>query len=598
MRSRASAAAAVGLAGLALTAAATPVATAKHEKGGGSHPSGGRPSASASGGDHGRGRGGGNGRARHQSGPQRQAATGAAQAAPVQGHAGRAGRLAGTKKVKASNGAGNGAGRGAGRRNPSAAAATAPVAIPAGGSAPTLATTGAPTPAPPAVAPAATRSRAASRRSAARSRAGTVAAGASGAALALRAGGTGLVAPGALFGTVPAGGGAGGAHGAAVALPRPLARDTTDALPVAHTAARIVGVVPWPMWVLIGVLAAMTLALGTRSWVFDRHRRRLRKDVGLLQSALLPAVPAVMAGVATSAAYRPADGPGAGGDFYDLFELADGRLGVVVGDLSGHGRDVLPQTALTRYTLRAYLDAGLSPRAALRTASSVLSHQLEVAFATVAVAVYDPERRSLTYALAGHPAPFVIAEGADAPASAVASPPLGAALPTGMRQTTLALPGRATVCFFTDGLVEARRGGELFGEPRLRRVLDELPPDGGAEDVLLRVAEQTDARPDDMAACVLHFAGEAAPVARKEELEVDRRELAGNRPERFLLACGVAPGAVAGVLEDAGARVERAGAAVLSVGQAGGAATARVRPPDTEGLSPLEPVSPEERTLS
>src|SRR5205085_8580537 len=104
------------------------------------------------------------------------------------------------------------------------------------------------------------------------------------------------------------------------------------------------------------------------------------------------------------------------------------------------------------------------------------------------------------------------------------------------------LPGRATVCFYTDGLVEARRNGELFGEARLRHVLDGLAPDASAEDVLRGVAEECDARPDDMAACVLHFAGDAvAPVIREEELEVDGRGLAGRRPERFLVACGVEP---------------------------------------------------------
>ena len=100
---------------------------------------------------------------------------------------------------------------------------------------------------------------------------------------------------------------------------RSLARGAAESSPVARTAARIVSVIPWPMWALIGVLAALTFALGANSWIGDRQRRRLREDVGLLQSALLPAVPGVLGAVATSAAYRPADGPGAGGDFYDMF---------------------------------------------------------------------------------------------------------------------------------------------------------------------------------------------------------------------------------------------------------------------------------------
>jgi Stage II sporulation protein E (SpoIIE) len=353
------------------------------------------------------------------------------------------------------------------------------------------------------------------------------------------------------------------------------------------------------MWALIGVLAALTFVLGAHSWIGDRQRRRLREDVGLLQSALLPILPGVLGAVATSAAYRPADGPGAGGDFYDMFELGDGRLGVVVGDLSGHGREVLPQTALVRYTLRAYLEAGLEPRAALQTASGVLDHALEVAFATVAVATYDPRERTLTYALAGHPPPIVV--GPDGPVPAVtagASAPVGGGLSTGLRQTTITLPGQATVCFHTDGLIEARRGGELFGEPRLEQALTQLGPAASADVLLARVADQCDHRPDDMAACVLRLPGAPLPPgARVEEFQVDRRELAGHRPEQFLLACGVRPDAVPDLLAAARAALDHADAAVIHVAAVDGSLAVDVLPPELEGLSapPHEPV--DERTL-
>jgi hypothetical protein len=369
-------------------------------------------------------------------------------------------------------------------------------------------------------------------------------------------------------------------------------RSSREGSEVVRTVDRIVSVIPWSMWLLIGVLGAATLALGARSWIGERQRRRLRDDVGLLQSALLPVIPVAMGGLATSAAYRPAEGPGAGGDFYDMFTLTGGRLAVIVGDLSGHGRDVLSQTALARYTLRAYLEAGLAPRAALETAGGVLDHQLGVAFATVALATYDPTERTLTYACAGHPPPMVLGSEPVRPVPMPASPPVGAGLSTGIRQTVVSVPGRATICFYTDGLLEARIGGELFGAERLERALAQLGPGATAAGLLKHVAETCDRRPDDMAACVLGVRGaDLAPAVRQEELELDRHELSTDRPERFLLACGVEPERIPGLLASAADAVERLGAAVLHVGLGAGSPTVEVGLRDVEILHAPDPNS-------
>ena len=298
------------------------------------------------------------------------------------------------------------------------------------------------------------------------------------------------------------------------------------------TITRIVGVVPTPLLALVGALAALALALAARSRMgvlrarrLESQRGELLEDVGLLQAALLPVLPARLGSVGTSVAYRPAAGPGAGGDFYDVFPLEDGQLAVIVGDISGHGRAALPHTALVRFTLRAYLEAGLSPRNAMQTAGAVLEHQLGAWFATAVAATYDPRDRVLVYAYAGHPPPVVLGSRPITPTTACSAPPIGVGMRTGTRQTVVSVPGRSQICFYTDGVIEAKRDSELYGVERLTDTLAELGPRATASAVLDRVAAQADRRPDDMAACVLFVDGGPGPGHR-----VPRAALRHRRP--------------------------------------------------------------------
>ena len=351
-------------------------------------------------------------------------------------------------------------------------------------------------------------------------------------------------------------------------------RGSTHRGPITRTVHDIVEVIPESIQVALAALAALSILLGggylfaaVRARRLGRQRAELLDEVGLLQAALLPAVPRHLGSLRVSVAYRPADGPGAGGDFYDVLRLPEGRTGFIVGDISGHGRAALARTAFLRYTLRAYLAAGLEPRAALQVGDRVDGDRLEGDFATVLLAVHDPDTGALTYASAGHPPPIVAGPSSWIPVTRAASPPLGIGFPTGLRQTTLPLPLGTVACMFTDGLPEARtRGGGILGRGRLGDILSELGRDVTAPQLLERVAAEAWAVRDDMAACVMApTSATTAGTFQTEQLELSPTELESGLAFRFLTACGVDERQVAEAVSRARATAERSGGALLQV---------------------------------
>jgi serine phosphatase RsbU (regulator of sigma subunit) len=333
---------------------------------------------------------------------------------------------------------------------------------------------------------------------------------------------------------------------------------------------------PVPDWSkpIIALLLVLAIGFGVRSSLavararrLERQRATLQRDLDVMQMALVPTVPAQVGGLGVSVAYRPADGPAAGGDFYDVFVPEAGKVAIILGDVAGHGHGALEQAALTRYTLRAYVQAGLEPRAALALAGRVLADPSVEHYATVAVAVYDSGEGTLTYALAGHPPPLLSGCETHEHVVACSSPPLGWTAPTGSRQTTIALPRGATMCFFSDGLIEARCGDDLLGAERLGEMFTSLGAQPRAGELLARVSSTATATPDDMAACVLvsEMTGAAGTAGHVEELEVDAQALDRGQVGRFLGGYGIASAETAQALEVARDIAGAFGTAMLRV---------------------------------
>jgi outer membrane biosynthesis protein TonB len=376
----------------------------------------------------------------------------------------------------------------------------------------------------------------------------------------------------AVSSTAPLAAGASPGHASAAGSHSPTAG---SASPLDAIGKQLPVPLPVPDWskpiILLLVLAA--LWFGARSRLAAMRSRRLEsqrdvllQDLSAMQAALVPVIPRRMGELAVSVAYRPAEGPAAGGDFYDVFMLDSGNVAVLLGDVAGHGHEALTQAALTRYTLRAYLQAGLSPRAVLALAGNVLADAAAAHFATVAVAVYDSVGGTLTYASAGHPAPISVGFDTPEPLTICCSPPVGWDVPTGRRQTTLSLPAGAVVCFFSDGLIEARTKDGLLGRERLAAILAELGPRPSSAELLERVQANAEATPDDMVSCILApLVGPATTSGHVEELELDAADLDGEGVGRFLAACGVAAAEIATALAQARAALGAQETVVLQI---------------------------------
>jgi serine phosphatase RsbU (regulator of sigma subunit) len=268
---------------------------------------------------------------------------------------------------------------------------------------------------------------------------------------------------------------------------------------------------PALLWALAGIaliavgLAGNAYRQSRRRTALEAQRAALLEDIGLLSGALLPAVPQGLEGVAVSAAYRPADGPAAGGDFYDIFMLDERRVCVLLGDVSGHGRESVGQAALARYTLRTLLAAGHAPGEALARADTLLVRDLRPNFVTVIAGIYDPATGALTYAKAGHAPPIVLGTPHD-PAAEDPVPPIGLGIWDEWPEYRLQLREGVSVCLFTDGLADARVGDERVGRDAVERLLAARPvPDAGL--LIGDLEGLADTMGDDTAAVVLSGRG-------------------------------------------------------------------------------------------
>ncbi|MGW0160648.1 SpoIIE family protein phosphatase [Mycobacterium sp. NPDC003323] len=224
-------------------------------------------------------------------------------------------------------------------------------------------------------------------------------------------------------------------------------------------------------WAPIQLESAEALRLHLVEELYRRTRSALRV-AEVLQRSLLPESIPMIENWDLTADYLPAAGGRVGGDWYDAFELRDGRLVVLLGDVAGHGLTAAGTMAQLRNVLRANLFAGTAPGAAIAELNTFSVHLMPRTFATVIVARIDTTTGHVEAASAGHLMPFLTGtDGGTFGAPIALSPPVGLRAAQYVTSEFVIERGQSLV-MFSDGLVERRTTSIDEGLDRLSDKLD------------------------------------------------------------------------------------------------------------------------------
>ena len=266
-------------------------------------------------------------------------------------------------------------------------------------------------------------------------------------------------------------------------------------------------------WLIGGIGAVIALAAGLMTERLIRRRthaeflaqqnaRLFSEQRGVaqtLQHALLPDELPAFSGLELAVRYVPGvDGVDIGGDWYDVIGLDDGRVLLVVGDVSGRGLRAATLMASLRYGIRAYAAQGDAPATILFKLTKLIDIVRDGHFATVLCGLVDVREHRVTFANAGHPNPLLIDSAGTAFVPTRVGPPVGVAA-TEYESVSVPIPPGGTLLAYTDGLFERRRENPDVGLERLRAaavsgesldgllddLLDAMTPDGAHDDTAI-----------------------------------------------------------------------------------------------------------------
>lgn len=187
-----------------------------------------------------------------------------------------------------------------------------------------------------------------------------------------------------------------------------------------------------------------------------------------LQEALLK-MPEQLHGIEFGNMYRSATRAAkVGGDFYDLFELEHNRVGIIIGDVSGKGLGAASLTSLVKNSIKAYCYDFNSPAMVMAKTNELLRNMTkEDMFITVFLGLLNTGSGRLNYCIAGHPPPVIRRHNGETDYLPISSPAIGAMSGLSFQEENEELGRGDVIIAYTDGVTEARRDDEFYGENRL-----------------------------------------------------------------------------------------------------------------------------------
>ena len=197
-----------------------------------------------------------------------------------------------------------------------------------------------------------------------------------------------------------------------------------------------------------------------------------------------------------------------GGDFYDVFEVKEGSIAILIGDVSGHGIEAARTATLVKDVVLAFTHQTLRPADVLANTNQLLVEKDLRGFVTVFLGVLEKGTGRLRYSSAGHPEVMLRRASGEVERLRSGTAPLGVFAATEWKVLEAELGVDDRLVLYTDGVIEARRNGDLFGEQRLENIIREAQ--GPVEDLPSHVLDEVlafsgGALKDDVAVLALSF---------------------------------------------------------------------------------------------